>query len=504
MTQPQTLNVEYDELLARAAELEKPLANIPTLNPPAPCALSYSRDAARQIALSADMMRLYLRGCEREWKSLAKSLRDAAKAYEEVDDAAADTIDSEGSMLDVTPAEVGAHNEGGAFVAPDPLPMSAAFDYPYYEVRQAVIDIENGDQGAAFTAFADAWDDFQRSLQDQTYRFRPFNAWEGDARSAVEGNFEQQRQWIFSMVGLCTTLSKQARGVVDAQKQLRAKVGSYEHDPEGGNTIPAEHPGPIDISNVDYWYKWYTENDPTQVHWAIRWYQVLQDKSEEALTIYVSNASLPLPPVNPSMFPTVSAIPDFKLGSDGPGDIESGELPPGDSFSGMPQMPSLPMGGMPSTPDGSMPAAAAPQVPPPGKDLPKGPGIKPASLGGGGGVPSVPSAPLQSWGDNNAATAGAAAGPGRSVPVPDAYAALNGKGAGGGMGGGMPMGGAGGQGQGQGKGKAMQEQKAIYTEKRQWTEGVIGRRPQKGAAEHDKATRPKYPVATAPGGDDVR
>ena len=114
------------------------------------------------------MMRLYLRGCEREWKSLAKSLRDAAKAYEEVDEGAADAIQS-GAILDITPAAVSENDNGGvpggAFVAPDPLPMSAAFDYPDYEVRQAVMDIENGDQGAAFTAFAGCHgDDFQRSF----------------------------------------------------------------------------------------------------------------------------------------------------------------------------------------------------------------------------------------------------------------------------------------------------------------------------------------------------
>jgi ESX secretion-associated protein EspB len=497
MTQPQTLNVEYAELMARADEIERPLEHIPPNNPPPPCALSYAKDAATQIGLSADAIRLYLKGCQREWQSLAKSLRDAAKAYQLTDEGSADAITNEGSALDIARSgSADDPDEDWVFDPPPPPPVSPPFDYPYYEVRQAMVDIETGDQGEAFTEFAHDWARFQLVLQEETYRFRPFSSWEGDARSAVESNFEQQRQWIYAMVQLCATLSKQALGVADAQKKVRAPNGSVDRNPDGSYPYPAEHPGPVDISYSDYLYRYYTQNDPQNLWQATSWYEELQAKSEEALRLYAENASLPLPPLNPSMFPTVSAIPDFRLGSDdGVGDIGSGDLPSGDGFSGMPQMPSLPMGGMPSTPDTSTPAA--PPVPAPGKGLSAGPGIKPASFAGGGvGVPAAPKMPLQPWGDN-AATAGAAAGPGRPVPVPAAYAALNGKGAGGGMGGGMPMGGAGGQNQGAGKGKAMAEQKAIYTERRQWTEGVIGRRVHKGGPDQDKATRPKSPPSTA-------
>ncbi|MCV7117900.1 hypothetical protein H7I93_11890 [Mycobacterium nebraskense] len=83
---PETLKVEYEELMARANEIEAALPPIPATNPAGPCALSFVTDAATQLALSADSMRLYLRACEREWKALAKSLRNAAKAYEEVDE----------------------------------------------------------------------------------------------------------------------------------------------------------------------------------------------------------------------------------------------------------------------------------------------------------------------------------------------------------------------------------------------------------------------------------
>src|ERR1700761_5003963 len=90
----QALNVEYQELMARADEIEAPLPKLPVGNPQAPCSLSFVRDSAVQIAINADTLRLYIQACEREWKQLAKSLRTAAKAYEKVDEEAGEDIDA--------------------------------------------------------------------------------------------------------------------------------------------------------------------------------------------------------------------------------------------------------------------------------------------------------------------------------------------------------------------------------------------------------------------------
>ena len=77
------------------------------------------------------------------------------------------------------------------------------------------------------------------------------------------------------------------------------KVGSYEHDTEGGNTIPAEHPGPI-----AHFKRRLSVEAGTQ-QWSERTalgYRVVSSPAGQiggALKIYVSNASLPLPPLNP-------------------------------------------------------------------------------------------------------------------------------------------------------------------------------------------------------------
>jgi hypothetical protein len=93
-----------------------------------------------------------------------------------------------------------------------------------------------------------------------------------------------------------------------------------------------------------------------------------------------------------------------------------------------------------------------------------GGGLKPASVG------AVPSIPLQPWGDERGGVTGRpGAGPGsprRGVP------------GGGAMGGGMGGAPTQGAGQGAGKGKRVQaeEDESLYTEEREWTEGLIGRR----------------------------
>ncbi len=500
----QTLNVEYEELMKRADEIERPLPAVPSTNPPGPCALSFVNDAATQIALSADSMRLYLKACEREWKTLAKSLRNAAKAYEKVDEEAGDAInnvDGGSSGSAVTPLAGDGNDQmmvncdpDEDWVPPPPPPPPPPFQYPYYEVRQAATDIEAGDQGTAFKAFAHEWDVFQRALQQETWRFRPFDSWEGEARLAVEQNFEAHRQWIYTMASLCNTLGSQALRVVDAHKKARVYGQHVSTNPDGTWAIDAEHPTTYEVSQCDYWYKYYTQTNSYYLYMAISWYESLQQKSEASLTLYVTNASLPLAPVYPKTPPNSTRIdppPDIKPDPDpSPGpDIPDDGIPnPDNPIDGLPTDDSLPdPTGMPSVPSAGTPATPPVPTGDPkltealkdlkrGAGLPGGAGVKPASLGGGAGVPPMP---LQPSADGEAASrpAGAApgtAGLGRGIP-----------GLGGATGGGGPMGGMapmGGQGdKGAGKGKAQGEEESLYTEDREWTEGVIGNRPRKAS-----------------------
>lgn len=150
-------------------------------------------------------------------------------------------------------------------------------------------------------------------------------------------------------------------------------------------------------------------------------------------------------------------------------------------------IPSLPDDGDTATDD--VDAAGLPGMPTSGRTAgSSGPSVKAASYGGGGGggVPSMPLGPATPGdgslgsgapGTGAGAGAGAGAGVGRGIPA----------GAMGGMGG-APMGGApggGGKGQQDSKGKrGPQEDEALYTEDRAWTEAVIGNRPRKAATDN--------------------
>ena len=477
----QTLKVEYEELMARAAELEEPLPAPPPDNPQAPCALSISVGAATQLAMSADTIREYLAYCEREYQRLAKSLRNAAKAYEEVDEGAAESINNtvsgsaatgfaagnDQSIINCDPDE----DWGQDWPKPQPPPPPPPFEYPYYEVRQAAYDIEVPDQGAAFLDFSRQWESFQRALQQSTVnRFRPFKSWESDNQVLVEQNFQEHRTYIFAMVQSCIQISNQAKAVFDAHKKARW-----------------EHPTPYDIESCDSWYKKYmTEGDPHgYLPMIMTWYRDLQNKSEEVLGNYVREANLPLQPVIPKNPPKATRIDVPSAPGDGDGTIPGGPGSPYDGLPGddgglgtPPTMPTLPPG-MGGAPDKAAMDAAMKDALKGKPGVPTGAGMKPASLGGGGGG-GVPGMPLQPAVDSEAASRPAGAAPGAAGPgraMPGAAAA-----AGGGMGGGMaPMGGAG-QGQNQGKGKRVQsDDDSLYTEERPWTEGVIGNRPRKAA-----------------------
>jgi len=469
MTQPQTVQVEKEELLARADELEAQIPSPPTENPQAPCALAMAIKASQDLGLSADNMRLYLGVGERERRRLAESLRNAAKAYEDTDKEAADAVDTEGgSVSPVTPAPVdedldlaALNDTRGPATGPDD-------EAPYYECRQAAQELVEADQGASFDRYADAWAAYQRTLQEATYRFRPFQQWDGDSRIAVEAHFDSQRGWMYAMAGLCGQLAQKAQGVTTAQKWA-----------------VSQHPTVEAIQELDdAWERFYGTE-----YWLVAKQQVLdrfaeyQTMSEEVLAEYTQRATLPLGTVNPPMPPAAYRIdpPPTGDGSEADG---LGGLPTGDGLPSMPQLPTgtPPAGGFPWSPkpDAALTDAAA-KAP----KLPKGPsGLKPASFGGGAGLGVLP-APLQPAAEAEAAPRPIAgprdpAGPGRvNPPMGGAM------GAGGGMG--MPMSHPG-QGQEGGKGKQVrQDEQSLYTETRPWTSGVIGNR---GA---------KAPVTTADG-----
>jgi hypothetical protein len=479
MTQPLTVNVEKQELLARATELEAPIPGLPneiqTLQ--GPCAFAGVSAAAEQLVLSANNMRTYLAVGERERGHLAESLRNAAAAYEDNDEQAAEALRTGTPVVPVPPklADPGVHR-GLLGDTPKALGATPA-DYTFQTVKQRASDLEQPDQGTAFLAFADAWDAYRIALLQAADRFRPFTEWSGTACSAVEANFDQQRSWLTGMASLCGQMVTQARTLVDTLRYALQKHVWF-------NDRHVDYAGILELEQIWVNQASKSKNPGVQKQWADT-FASFQEQSDQIVADFQQKANLPLAPVNPPKPPEAYPIDPPSDSPDVPNDGGAtlpdvpGELPGGTPDS--PEIPSLPSADMPKTP--SAPTgdiAGVKDVPAPA--LPKGgsPSLKPASAGlGGFGMPSmplkgVPSTPLK----DPYYAAPAAPVPAATGAAGPTLAAPGGRGAMGG--GGMGAAPLGAQGADRGAGKAKrvgQEESSIYIESRAWTEGLIGRLP---------------------------
>lgn len=375
MTQSQTVTVDQQEILNRANEVEAPMADPPTDVPITPCELTAAKNAAQQLVLSADNMREYLAAGAKERQRLATSLRNAAKAYGEVDEEAATALDNDGEGT-VQAESAGAVGGDSSAELTDTPRVATAGEPNFMDLKEAARKLETGDQGASLAHFADGWNTFNLTLQGDVKRFRGFDNWEGDAATACEASLDQQRQWILHMAKLSAAMAKQAQYV--AQLHVWAR---------------REHPTYEDIVGLE---RLYAEN-PSARDQILPVYAEYQQRSEKVLTEYNNKAALE--PVNPPKPP-----PAIKIDPPPPpqeqGLIPGFLMPPSDGSgvtpgTGMPAAPMVPPTG---SPGGGLPADTAAQLTSAGREAAALSGdvaVKAASLGGGGGG-GVPSAPLGS------------------------------------------------------------------------------------------------------------
>lgn len=554
MTDPQPLNVEYAELLARAHEVAAPigafyspvdflpgsgtwqhLPDPPPTTVKAPSGFDWMQRALKILTTNVEDLTAHLQDGAQQWANLATSLHNAALAYEKIDDNAAKAINHDGAAsiepvslggtgsaqpagsLPPSGSVSGSADPGAATLGSDSAPaaLSDTENAEFSTVGGRVQLLLKGDQGAALRSFADRWDNYRQLLTDCRVRFRPFKDWTGAARGKVEDNMGQQRSWCDTVSALCSQVSQQATAIADAHdaavkahptnqgdpdtpagaetdlQTLGERFERYWCDPSVRRETPTFY---YNICGSTGWHEDATchYNGGTRCDWTQKAndlngsknfekrYKNIQDLSDKAHDDYktkvssISTTSAPAPPAAyPISPPQPNPTPVDPVNPDNP------------HFPVMPQMPQMPMmPPMPDEPDADAlngltgaPARLASGV---GGKPPSLGGVKPASLGGGGGgMPKMPLAPAAADAEAMAPRAAAAgpggAGPGRGVP----------SGAMGGMPGGMPMApGAHGKGDNEGKGKRVQgEDDALYVEDRAWTEGVIGRRRAKDSTD---------------------
>jgi len=231
------LKVEYDELIARAAELEeladKLVADFPAENPRPPCGVPFVLEVTEDIWNVIDSDRLDLADGADNLRCLAESLINAAKAYEELDESAAEALDGETQVSEVAPDQAGK----GATRAPDSQTDASFLQERWLEETPPVLKrahqfYEGGDEGANYLYFAGQLKDYARWLNQEVLSsgpFRSFKEWEGESVTKIEAELDKQKTWVKSIAKHCLDVGDKAATVVDAYKKRFSTKGKYNY-----------------------------------------------------------------------------------------------------------------------------------------------------------------------------------------------------------------------------------------------------------------------------------
>jgi hypothetical protein len=541
MTQPE-LKVELDELMKRAAELEefadKLVADFPADNPLPPCGLPFVLEGTRDAWQVIDSDRNLLKEAADNLRDLAESLINAAKAYEEFDESAAEALDEETQVQEVVPDQT---DKGSATAIPDSESDVASLDEKWTgeaePLKSAHQIYEGGDGGTGYSVFADELSEkyanwlngevLKVSSYETTGPFRGFAEWEGESATKVEADLETQRVWLKSFVEHCLDVAEKLNQVVVAYKLVTFTSSSPKWDVSRGfglkvadaNRAVKElakhhstniHPLPEVVNLYKFDPNWNWQDDAREIFSDSGYHvdeytdkglakiiQKLQELSTAAQTEFKAKAK----------YDGFASIEEAAAGGTGLGRAPKPSYtidPPSDtdtrtdtevsdpsadaglSDAGLPTMPSLPSDLPTDVPTDTTPVTdgVVGGVGAGSSKLPAGGlgGMRAASVGGGGGVPSMPLQPP-------VAAEGAGSAAGRGGTNLGGAGALAGGAAMGGRGGmGMaPMAGQGGKGEDSKAKRAQQDEEALYAEDRPWTEAVIGNRRRKDGPDNKES-----------------
>ncbi|AXN51716.1 PPE domain-containing protein [Mycobacterium marinum] len=452
MSQPRMLTVNRNEILARADELDTPIANPPSDPVKAACGLETAVTGAKQIKLSADNLRTRLAVGAQERHRIAEFMRSAAKAYEDVDEQAAVALRNGGNGS-VSPAALAANPAADPPALADTETVSSTLLPDFIDLKAAANKIHNkGDQGKSLLHFADEWTKYAQTIRDSFSRFREFEDWDGDAAETVQDALLQHWDWLSGMAELSIKIAKQASDLAQVQHSAVQKHPTL-HDVVvlEREICVAYDATKYDITGTALATLLILKSKYTKKH----------ETSAEVLSDYSEKSTIdPLHPTTPPHAPTPT---DPQPHGDIPV-IPGGGLPSTPTMPTMPTLPTMPFTGSPGGDDMGTAADALRRA----SRVAPGTGVKPASTGGGVGGGALAPPPANGIDARSVPTgaAGSAGSLGRgNVPRGPL------------MGGGMPMG-APGQGQGNAKTKSsQQEQEVLYAENRAWTEGLIGISP---------------------------
>jgi hypothetical protein len=534
MTQPE-LSVELDELLNKAKQLEaiRFREPFPLDKPSAPCQVAEALDATQQIGDSHDSIVACLEDADKQLAELVDALREAAKDFEEYDEAAAEAFNDDTTVpttaegtakADTSPVTFDTTNYGGSWADSQTDVLVRA--------RQIY---ETGDQGASMQTYAAALNKYAEYLNDlASLTASPFlvhfKEWEGSSADVANASLDA---WVEPLKGLsadCATLAKHALNLRDAyQSILTEKSIDYPINIDGSEEIPRlqnahkvdekgqywYHPRPPTVEWIDRVAKggqddlWAVYSELTAIaaasaiftlgtSYAIlgavadykgqapKIYKAAQKVSDDAMANFRTKAGFGSTTTFDQLTPTWrGSNPGNSNSSNNNNNNNNNNSNTSGTEARLPTTPTMPT--LPSDVPSDVPTDTS--VPTDGvvggvgagsSKLPAGGlgGMRAASVGGGG-VPLQP--PVAAEGAGSAA--------GRGGTNLGGAGALAGGAAMGGRGGmGMaPMAGQGGKGEDSKAKRAQQDEEALYAEDRPWTEAVIGNRRRKDGPDNKES-----------------
>ncbi len=214
-----TMRVDLEDLQRKSAAIRTELANLPQpgaqgqIAPPS--AHQVSIESAMRLGLASLVVWMYQAWGTKEGERLAESLDATRAAYQAVDTASEQSLNSGGSQPITVMTEP---------VAPPPVPTPpghippppaigpSGFATPVIVQQQ----LDAGDQGTSLRHYSDAWKGFANQIRGSAPAFEGrVGDWEGTAAEAAYAKFNNYRAWLDELANSWEDLSAEATRLAD-------------------------------------------------------------------------------------------------------------------------------------------------------------------------------------------------------------------------------------------------------------------------------------------------
>ncbi|AGZ54085.1 PPE domain-containing protein [Mycobacterium kansasii] len=143
-----------------------------------------------------------------EQQRLTQFMRSVAWAYDDVDEETVIALNN-GGEGPVSPEGL-TNNTPRPVALCDTATVRSAEPPNLIELEETRTILDKPDQAGSFTAFAEAWNKYNLTIQEPLGRFREFEDREGEEATAIQATFDQHRDRLHRMAQWSVTLAKQA------------------------------------------------------------------------------------------------------------------------------------------------------------------------------------------------------------------------------------------------------------------------------------------------------